>query len=178
MKRTEHVPSTGRPSSRGWHPVIAPQNCPQSPPGPPPIRGYRSSPGPSAAARLHPAACQPVSVFCFTPTHRHTPPFSFAPCVLPPFRFPSWWVTTPASLPNIHTQTGWISEGGGLHCGLLPQSSLYCSSPWSIGVALLPPNETLWAVEYLDMSIKVNVFVLLLFKLPFQTEDFYLMSIL
>lgn len=68
MKKTEHVPSTGRPSR-----PIAPQNCPHCSPPPSNARGSLTSVGPSSpSSYLHPPASNPPLTSCSS-TCTHTP---------------------------------------------------------------------------------------------------------
>lgn len=88
MKKTEHVPSTGRPSSREGEPTSCdrpspPQELPSNPPPPssssPPSSSFcqrlphplhQSPPGTSASSFNNPAASEPLS--CFTQRNAHT----------------------------------------------------------------------------------------------------------
>lgn len=72
MKKTEHVPSTGRPSSRGWHPANAPRTALKHPPIPPMLSEtlillHLSSPGTSASSFINSAASILLSAYCFPP---------------------------------------------------------------------------------------------------------------
>lgn len=85
MKKTEHVPSTGRPSSREGEPTSCDRPSPLSrtalkpPPHPPPpliilsetpTSLHQSPPGTSASSLNNPAASKPLS--CFTQRNAHT----------------------------------------------------------------------------------------------------------
>lgn len=88
MKKTEHVPSTGRPSSREGEPTSCdrpspPQELPSNPPPTLPLPSsfcqrlphplHQSPPGTSASSLNNPAASEPLSCFTRHPEKRtHT----------------------------------------------------------------------------------------------------------
>lgn len=78
MKKTEHVPSTGRPSRRGPAPCECPQNCPQISLiilSETPLPLHLSTPGTSASSSINPHPllnpCQPPALPLHHP-EKHT----------------------------------------------------------------------------------------------------------